>query len=112
VSGNFDDVEMEAQSTAVTFQSLAASRTANGVLLHWRTASEVNVLGFNVYRQAVGKRVRVNVHLIPAEIAVTGRRYSFLDRRPPAHGAIRYWIEAVNTDGSRNWRGPVPVVRA
>jgi hypothetical protein len=95
--------------TAVRMLSLSAVRTSRGVLVRWRTASSVDTLGFNVYRERGGKRVRLNRKLIPAASGVAGRRYSFLDRRG-VRGS-RYWIQAVSTDGSRSWYGAVSAVR-
>ena len=95
--------------TAVRMQSLSAVRTSRGVSVRWRTASSVDTLGFNVYRERRGQRVRLNHNLIPAASGVAGRRYSFLDRRP-VRGS-RYWIQAVSTDGSRSWYGAVSAVR-
>ncbi len=95
--------------TAVRMLSLSAVRTSRGVSVRWRTASSVDTLGFNVYRERRGQRVRLNHNLIPAASGVAGRRYSFLDRRPVR--ASRYWIQAVSTDGSRSWYGAVSAVR-
>ena len=90
---------------AVTVSSFSAHRAARGVLVRWRTASEFNLLGFNVYGTVNGKRVRVNQRLIRTH----GRgAYSFLDRKPAK--AARYWIQAVNLDGSRSWHGPARVI--
>ena len=91
-----------AVSTAVSFRSFSATRSGKGVLLRWRTASEVDLLGFNVYRELRGKKVKVNRFLIRARGAASGAAYRFLDR-----GAMRtsgrYWLQAVNLDGSRSW---------
>ena len=94
---------------AATFRSIAAARTSKGVMVRWSTASESQMLGFHVYRQVNGKRVRVNRTLIAAK----GRGgYSFLDRKAP-RGAkgLRYWLQVVNLDGSRTWYGPARVLR-
>ena len=89
--------------SAVSFRSLSASPARGGVLVRWRTASEVDTLGFHVYRQVNGKRVRVNRTLIAAK----GRgNYSFLDRKAPRAKNVRYWLRVVNLDGSRSWYGP------
>ncbi len=88
---------------AATFRSLSAARSTNGVRVRWGTASEIDMLGFNVYREVNGKRVRVNSRLIAAK----GRgSYSFLDRRAPKGRTVRYWVQVVNLDGSRSWYGP------
>jgi hypothetical protein len=91
---------------AATFRSLSVSQTARGALVRWRTASEGSLLGFNVYRAVNGRKVRVNRSLIRAGNTPGGRAYSFLDRRAPRNRIARYWIQAVNVDGSRAWYGP------
>ena len=92
--------------TAVTFRSLSADRSTSGVHVRWRTVSEIDTLGFNVWREVNGKRVRANAKLIAGK----GRGiYSFLDRRATKGNAVRYWIQAVNLDGSRRWHGPARV---
>jgi hypothetical protein len=94
---------------AATFAGVSARRTARGALLRWRTAAEVNVLGFNVFRQAGQRRVRANRRLLAARAAVAGASYSFLDPRAPRRRAARYWVETVDLDGSRSWYGPVRI---
>ena len=96
-------------ATAVRVRSIEATAARAGNLVRWRTASEIDALGFHVYRQSPnGKRVRVNRTLIAAK----GRGlYSFLDRKAPRAKSVRYWLQVVNLDGSRSWHGPA-VVRA
>ena len=104
-----DDIVFDvAPATAVTLRSLSAVRGAKGVTVRWRTASEVETLGFHVYREVNGKRVRVNRTLIAGK----GRgSYSFLDPGAPRGKTVRYWIQEVAADGSRSWYGPARVAR-
>lgn len=88
-------------TSAVTVASFAATRTVKGVTLAWRTASEVRALGYVVYRESAGKRVRLNRALIRASGAGV---YRWLDRSPVRAG--RYWLRAVSLDGAK-WFGPV-----
>jgi hypothetical protein len=110
---NWDDAVMDTQPLAVTVSSFGAIRSHRGVLVRWRTGSEVDTLGFNVYRQRGGRRVRLNRHVIPAlsltRGGVSGGAYSYLDRRAPTHASLRYWLQEVDTSGHRAWRGPVRV---
>lgn len=73
-------------ATAVTLRSMSASATRTGVLVRWRTASAVGTLGFHVYRELNGRRVRVTRTLIAAN---GGGLYSFLDRTAPRGKTIR-----------------------
>jgi len=100
--------QLVSASTAARMGRIAASRTPAGVLVRWRTASELDLLGFNVYRQVNGQRKRLNARLIGAHGAGA---YSYLDRYAPQRKRVRFWIQAVNVDGSRNWYGPAEVAR-
>jgi hypothetical protein len=111
---NFDSVFMSSDTLAVTISSLSARRSRQGVVVRWRTASEFDALGYNVYRKRVGqRRVRVNKRLLPAlslsRGGVSGRAYSFVDRRASRHRALRYWVQDVDVRGHRTWHGPVRV---
>jgi hypothetical protein len=109
VTAYFDDVGFDIP-TAVTLVSLTAARSTPGVLVRWRTGTEADTLGFHIYRERAGKRVRVDRRLIPSKGTVSGARYSFLDRRAP-HGKLTYQLQAVGTDGSRTWYGRASVMR-
>src|SRR5207302_670085 len=49
-----------ASPTAVSLRAFRASRMGPGVLLHWRTASETQTLGFNLYRERRGRLEKLN----------------------------------------------------
>ena len=106
---NYDDVAVQTEPLAVTVFSFSAHRAGKGVLLRWRTGTETNELGFNVYRRQGARRVRVNRRLLPALGAIAGSSYSYRDRRAPRHRALRYWLQDVAVDGTRTWHGPVRV---
>jgi hypothetical protein len=110
-SVNLDDVDVS-QLLAVTVYSFSAHRAGKGVLVRWRTGTEENELGFNVYRQSQGKRVKLNRRLVPALGGLGGFSYSYRDRRAPRHRALRYWVQDVSTSGARTWHGPVRVAAA
>jgi hypothetical protein len=96
--------------TAVTMlANSSARRTPLGALVRWRTATEANQLGFNVFREVSGKRVRANRTLLPSVFGgtVRGHAYSFLDRKAPQAVKLRYWIQNVWRNGTRTWSGPI-----
>jgi hypothetical protein len=105
----FDDAQMDTLPLAVTLYGLRAARSHDGVTLRWRTGTEADTLGFNVYRQQGSRRVRLNRRLMPALGGLGGSSYSFVDRRAPRHRAVRYWLQDVDTQGVRTWHGPVRV---
>jgi Ice-binding-like len=94
--------------TAVATRSFTAQHAKNGVSLKWRTASEVNVLGFSVYRQHGTKRVKLNPALITGTVTGTlaDHGYLFVDHSTTQANASRYWLQVVHLDGSRSWFGP------
>jgi hypothetical protein len=108
---NWDDAAMDTEPLAATIHSFTAKRSGHGVVLRWRTGSEIDALGFNVFRQRAGRRVRANRRIIPA-VSLTrgglrGGAYSFVDRRAPRRVAVRYWLQEVDVGGHRTWHGPI-----
>lgn len=108
---------VRATALAVTTQSFRATRYGKSVVLRWRTASEYNTLGFNVFRTVRGQRVKLNNRLIPAASLINGRNvnaYSFRTRLASGRAAAagRFWLQEVETNGARSWYGPVRAVAA
>ena len=64
-------------------------------------------MGYNVYREKAGKRVRVNKRLIAARSSRNGS-YVFVDRSARSG---RYWLQAVNLDGSRSFLASARLAR-
>ncbi|MBI3653351.1 MAG: hypothetical protein HY231_20160 [Acidobacteria bacterium] len=83
-------------------------------LIQWQTETELNVLGFNLYREENGSKIPVNSQLVPASTFLVGadvelpegHRYEFRDN---ANGAAMYWIEALDVQGNSTWQGPFAV---
>ena len=50
--------------TAVQMRRVTAARSGKNVRLRWRTASEAGTIGFNVFRERAGARVRASQKLI------------------------------------------------
>ena len=110
-TANFDDVVLD-PALAATVVSFKAKRARHGVVVRWRTGAEVDTLGFNVFRQRPGgRRMRVNRRIVPAlsltQGGVGGGAYSFVDRRAPRRGTVRYWLQEVDVRGHRTWHGPI-----
>ena len=95
--------------TAVTFASASAHRTRQSVLVRWRTGTEADLLGFQVYRSRGHSWRRITRSLIAAKGSVSGAAYRFLDRKARRGVSYRYRVKAVNRDGTAAWFGPVRV---
>jgi hypothetical protein len=87
------------------------TRSNGRIVVRWRTASEFDAQGFNVYRGQDGIRRRANLVLIQAKAGFRpGATYAFVDR-----GALgstrRYWLQEVTVDRTLRWLGQVAVRR-
>ncbi len=105
--------------TQVQLQSFTArlsqdSTGANRAILFWKTGGESHNLGFNVYRDQSGQRVRVNPSLIAGSALLmtgalpkhSGKTYSWIDSSSAA-GTGAYWLEDVDVNGTHTMHGPV-----
>jgi hypothetical protein len=101
--------------TAIQMAGYAANRFGKGkVLLEWETGYEVDNLGFNIYRQQGGDRVRINKSLIagsalfaaPGTRLTAGRSYIWRDKLPEGSDAY-YWLEEIDLTGRSLWHGPI-----
>jgi uncharacterized repeat protein (TIGR01451 family) len=102
--------------TGVKLESFTAGATSGGALLSWKTGGETRNLGFNVYREVSGQRVRVNSSLIAGSALImrhtlephTAKTYSWMDRSAGANLGL-YWLEDVDLNGTRTFHGPISV---
>jgi hypothetical protein len=91
--------------------SMTATRLNGQVVVRWRTTSEGDARGFNVYRGQKGHQRRVNQRLIKVKAGVgRGAAYSFRDHGAPSSSG-RYWLESVTREGTRRWLGQDTVGR-
>jgi hypothetical protein len=92
--------------TAVALRSFSAARAGNAVRLRWQTGADAHLLGFDLYRRAGQRQVRLNKALIPARSKAGGGSYTYVDhRRAPA----AYRLQGVKLDGSRVWLGSTAI---
>ncbi len=98
---------------AVHLVSFTVTWQGQQVLLQWETASEIDTLGFNLYRRVLpsGADQRLNKDIIPAQGDLAGATYRFLDRQPPVVPAFSYRLEEVTADGNLLSFTPLPVAR-
>lgn len=90
------------------FEALAAE---TGILLEWETATEIDNLGFNLYRSTAlnGDYVQLNEALIPAQNpgAVFGGVYTWVDETVTPGVTYFYKLEDVDIYGVATLHGPV-----
>ncbi|MCX5896336.1 MAG: hypothetical protein NTZ51_10970 [Proteobacteria bacterium] len=99
--------------TAITLSSFTATATMRGVLLEWKTETEIKTAGFNLYRKGVKEQdfQKINSSLIKAHGSETsGAQYSSTDIPPKAGSVWHYLLEEVETSGTAKQYGPVSTV--
>ncbi|WP_345724391.1 hypothetical protein [Herpetosiphon gulosus] len=98
--------------TSISLVSFDAVIMGGMVDLRWVTGSEVNTLGFHLYRSTTPNRneaTRVTTSLIPSQGA-TGGSYHMTDVSVVAPlGQWSYWLEEIELTGQTTWYGPVTV---
>ncbi len=107
--------------TMITLQSFSAhngtdKNGASRVMLTWKTGGEAHNLGFNVYRDLNGNRVRMNPSVIAGSALLmsgaqpkhAGRSYAWIDPSVGATGAS-YWLEDIDVNSTRTLHGPISV---
>ncbi|MEK6301999.1 MAG: C25 family cysteine peptidase [Acidobacteriota bacterium] len=85
-----------------------------GQFLQWETSREIDNLGFNLYRDDRGKRIKLNSEIVAGsalrtgQVAPlsTGRTYGWWDSAKAGKGTT-YFLEEVDLHGESKWHGPV-----
>jgi hypothetical protein len=109
-----------AQGAALTKAKLVEFKATQydvGTALEWRTGSEVDNLGFNLYREVAGRRRLVNSSLIAGSALVAGQSvtmtagnsYSWVDGASSTNA--RYWLEEIDLMGKTTTYGPFVATR-
>jgi hypothetical protein len=102
-------INTEEEPTAITLASFTAEPGVGSVVLAWKTGTEIDNAGFNLYRATApdGPYTRINGALIAAQgDTVGGASYSYVDT-PGGHGTFYYKLEDVDLDGVATQHGPV-----
>mgnify|MGYP000290272852 CR=1 FL=1 len=116
-TGGYWDVDAfvveERNPTAVELSEFRAAVRGRDVRLLWSTASELDLVGFNLYRSTRpgGPYVRLNSTLIPAQRpgSPIGASYSWLDRGLRLGRVYYYRLEQVDMSGATTQHGPLEV---
>ena len=97
--------------TAIDLISFTATPSRAAVFLRWETATEIDNLGFNLYRAESldGPRTRLNASLIPSQApgSPVGAVYTWRDINAHPGVSYFYWLEDVDLHGATSLHGPV-----
>ena len=106
--------------TDTELDRFTVSEYAGGrVLVEWHTGLEVRNLGFNVYSETNGNRVRLTPQLIAGSALAAGEgasakpgyTYAWPDEPRDVKG-VQYWLEAIDLNGNGKMFGPVSAAPA
>jgi predicted lipoprotein with Yx(FWY)xxD motif len=92
-------------SLPVFLSSFTASVSDGQILLRWRTESEIDNIGWNIYRKPKkeGEFVKINADLIPgAGNSGTPQEYQYLDTTVETGATYHYYLENIDIGGIRN----------
>jgi len=108
--GMYDPLLLELTS----FQAYSLN---NQVILSWSTASEVDILGYNLLREPIRfkrlphNQVVINPLLIPSiGNDVQGGNYKFVDNEVTVHRRYRYILQVVEISGVRRIIGTIEIL--
>ncbi len=110
LNGEIEDYRWPIGPTAVKLTSFTATGQAGRVVVAWETATEMDNLGFNLYRRQAGTTdyAQLNGSLIPSQAPgqAQGASYTFIDAGVTAGQTYEYVLEDVDMDGTRTSHGP------
>lgn len=95
------------QPTQVKLAAFFVDYVKDGTVIHWETTSEVDHLGFNVYRGTRDVFDRSQMVRLNSDIIQGGSPYKFVDRNADHKTMYYYWLEDVSIRGVRSLHGPV-----
>lgn len=111
------EIALPGSPTAAKLNAFTAKLSDDGrVLIQWSTGAEVDNLGFNVYREQDGRRVRITPQLVagsallagPRARLMSGNSYVWSDS-PPQGKPVKYLLEDIDLKGKSAWNGPIAV---
>ena len=98
--------------TLVRLRNFEATQESQDVLLTWMTSFETDNLGFNLYREIGGSRMKLNRGLIAGTALSSGTQtqthgYRMRDRLDAPGIQAQYYLEDVDIHGFRTMHGPI-----
>jgi hypothetical protein len=96
--------------TVISLSSFTATPKAGKIILEWKTESEIDNAGFNLYRSESedSQYTKINASLIPAKGSSTqGAAYSFTDTNVQNRKTYYYKLEDIDLNGTSTMHGSV-----
>ncbi len=101
----------------MTLADFDAAQASDAIMITWETDSELNNLGFNLWRgtSEAGPDVKLNETLIPSQSQGSsgGFTYTWEDRQDLVNGVTYwYWLDDLDVNGALTRHAPASVVYA
>jgi Peptidase family C25. len=100
----------------VRLRSFEATSYGDAVVLEWQTGYEIDNLGYHIYREQNGQRIRITPSVVAGSALfaragtelTAGYSYAWQDRLSADKQAqgLQYWLEDLDLDGTSNLYGP------
>jgi hypothetical protein len=96
---------------AVSLASFDAAQTAGGVEVAWETTSEIDNVGFNLYRSLTPEQPEQWLAFVPSQApgGSLGAAYTWLDTDVAPGQTLWYWLSDESVTGVSTLHGPVSV---
>lgn len=102
----------EEQPINIDLVNFQATQVEETVIVEWRTGSETNLAGYNLFRSSIDEPEwnQLNETLIMAQAdgANRGADYVFIDSAPVS-GKLEYMLESISLDGTREKSSPISI---
>ncbi len=111
IDGEVEDYVVDVY-TPVELTSFSASTQRNRVVLEWTTQSEIENLGFNIFRSECesGPFVQINSELIRGAGNSTGRQsYRYIDYKVESHRKYHYQLASISNKGTMQMQGSLEI---
>jgi hypothetical protein len=111
--GEVEDYQWNATPLSVELAAFEATCQDNQIQVNWHTVSELDNLGFNLYRNtsADGLGEQLNSQLIASQAPGSGQgsSYEWTNDNVEMGSTYYYWLEDVSLSGITTQHGPVSV---
>jgi signal peptidase I len=119
-ANDYDSCACQLSLTMAVVLSFKARKSQDQVLLEWGTESEVDNLGFNIYREEKGKLNRLTQSPVAGSALLAGPKtpltagvdYAWKDTVSKNSSDVKYWLEDIDLNGTRTMHGPISPVES
>ena len=107
-----DDLSITASPLSVTLEEFDATPQPDHILVTWRTTSEFNCAGFNLYRSNSASAPETLLSVVPSQApgGTQGASYTWQDLNVTPGETIYYWLEEIDLAGATVLYGPVSAI--